>query len=236
MLRFISTLFLLAFAEVSLKEEETTVADYSQTKCYRLRAEKAVKVLNLENVSTPFPPDVADDPIKRMEYQGSHGFYDADGDGVERFRFTLVCRCFNESDVLSHIIHKGHVAEADCEGRLKGGRLRYALLESDVGRCFVASQHITQSGDGPATRYFLKVSPAVELDRTRVSIDVDKSYFAGGDFRLHRFTYRDVCNRDIGFWESYVLSRGALPLEDDGPRYAKAAYEGDVTAASIMLG
>eukprot|EP01055_Gregarina_sp_Pseudo9_P000319 Gregarina_sp_Pseudo_9__318@NODE_1206_length_1779_cov_47_167241_g1132_i0_p2_GENE_NODE_1206_length_1779_cov_47_167241_g1132_i0NODE_1206_length_1779_cov_47_167241_g1132_i0_p2_ORF_typecomplete_len254_score17_25_NODE_1206_length_1779_cov_47_167241_g1132_i09431704 len=244
----IPSVIALAHAQI-LSTPPVSTFDVKHTKCYRLRADKQVRIygqgedgsLSTEASVPTIPGAVAANPLLRMEFQAAHGFDDVDNDGVERFRFTIICRCHNETNVQMHHMQKAHLAEVDCQGQLKGGRISYNLGTDKIGQCFVASQRQTRAAPGNLSRFFLKVGPEVTLDRSQATIDPEEAYFPAGKFKLHRYTYRDVCNQDFIFSEASAVSlkeRAAikeLPLADEGPQYARVAYEGDHVANTIAL-
>eukprot|EP01056_Protomagalhaensia_sp_Gyna25_P004828 Protomagalhaensia_sp_Gyna_25__4827@NODE_496_length_3265_cov_96_813391_g387_i0_p2_GENE_NODE_496_length_3265_cov_96_813391_g387_i0NODE_496_length_3265_cov_96_813391_g387_i0_p2_ORF_typecomplete_len257_score29_43_NODE_496_length_3265_cov_96_813391_g387_i024063176 len=212
---------------------ETQSFSVNQTRCFQLRADKSVKLLNEPGATADLtiPASVLADPVQLMRFQAQHGFIDAEEDGVERFRFTLVCRCWNASDTQSHILQKGHLGEVPCEGALKGGSMRYSLPPQRVGQCFVASQHLHQAGPGGLSRYFLRVRNG----GSGPGLDPESSYFHGGDFRLHRYTYADVCNQDVDFWERLPRGRSEGPLQHEGTHPPKAAYENNVIDKTVFV-
>eukprot|EP01054_Gregarina_sp_Poly1_P008259 Gregarina_sp_Poly_1__8258@NODE_481_length_8028_cov_336_122975_g389_i0_p4_GENE_NODE_481_length_8028_cov_336_122975_g389_i0NODE_481_length_8028_cov_336_122975_g389_i0_p4_ORF_typecomplete_len258_score34_37Med26_C/PF15693_5/0_067_NODE_481_length_8028_cov_336_122975_g389_i040644837 len=221
------------------------------TKCYQLRANKQVHILEQNQEDTPsravpqMPSEISIDPIKRMNFQAVNGFQDVDGDGAEHFRFTLVCRCYTDPNTSDHAAKKAPIAEVDCDGYLKGGHIPYSLGVDKIGQCFVASQRQTRASTGHLTRYFLQVAPHVSIDRSRVTLDPQQAYFSAGDFRLHRYTYEDVCNSDLEFSQPSAggvimkITRGrhprTAPIRDEGPQYAKVAYEADLVAKTIPI-
>eukprot|EP01057_Protomagalhaensia_wolfi_P005210 Protomagalhaensia_wolfi_Nauph_80__5209@NODE_55_length_4132_cov_174_239922_g46_i0_p2_GENE_NODE_55_length_4132_cov_174_239922_g46_i0NODE_55_length_4132_cov_174_239922_g46_i0_p2_ORF_typecomplete_len259_score28_06_NODE_55_length_4132_cov_174_239922_g46_i026793455 len=214
---------------------ETQSFSANETRCFQLRADKSVKLLNEPGaaVTITIPDSVLADPVQLMRFQAQNGFIDAEDDGVERFRFTLVCRCWNVSDTESHILHKAHLGEVPCEGSLKGGFIRYSLPPQRLGQCFVASQQLHQAGPGSLTRYFLKLRHGASVPG--VVLDPNRSYFHGGDFRLHRYTYADVCNQDVDFWDRQPRGPHEQPLLHEGTHPPKAVYENNVIDKTIFV-
>lgn len=138
-----------------------------------------------------------------LRHVAQSGFPDEDGDGVERFRLTVICNCVSEAALQAgRFAAKGGVMEVPCTGFLADSPVSYNLA-GNVGTCFVASQQESKISMHSLSPFFLRILPDAKavppelMQHSREGMlrpaDV---YLTKGEFELGGLGYWDICNQD----------------------------------------